>query len=152
MPACGCLSSNHSAEAEDSVGAGDGAPAMGFAAKAEAGAKARAARAAEVAGVGGEAPGATVETARLSASKRTLSTGSGGGKTVSENYKERPFQRLEFLVRDWQVRVAGTTQTVSPVCAPAGLEACVIRGVSRDGPRMGRCDLAIPSGSLRTSV
>lgn len=61
---------------------------VGFAAKAKANADARRAAAAGEAGAEGAAG----------------ATGDGAGVVPSQDRMERPFQRLEFLVRDWQVR------------------------------------------------
>ena len=74
--------------------------AVGFAAKAKANADARRAASA------GEGEGAS------GTKEAALAAGAGAaedadGVAVSQDWKERPFQRLEFLVRDWQVWWAG---------------------------------------------
>ncbi|CAM9326299.1 unnamed protein product [Pylaiella littoralis] len=66
------------------------ATAVGFAAKAAANAEARRAAAA-AGGAGGEAAGAG-----------SAAAAAGDVPAVSQDWVERPFQRLEFLVRDWQ--------------------------------------------------
>lgn len=74
---------------------GTEAVAIGFAAKAKANAEAR--RAAADTATAGAAAGGGVEDG----------AGKGAdGVPVSQDWVERPFQRLEFLVRDWQVSQA----------------------------------------------
>ena len=68
--------------------------AVGFAAKAAANAEARRAAAG-----GGGAAGIAAEVRGAAAM-----AAAGDGAPVSQDWVERPFQRLEFLVRDWQVQ------------------------------------------------
>lgn len=76
------------------------ATAVGIAAKAAANAEARRA----AAGGGGARVAAEVR-----AGVRVGAAAAGGNEAapVSQDWVERPFQRLEFLVRDWQVRGKG---------------------------------------------
>lgn len=72
--------------------------AVGFAAKAKANADAR--RTASV----GEGKGAVgTKEAGVAAGAAAGAVEDVDGVAVSQDWKERPFQRLEFLVRDWQV-------------------------------------------------
>lgn len=76
-------------------GTTSGPSAVGFAAKAMAGVEARAQR---VAAGSAESSGA-----ELSEAAKGAVPLSKQDSTVSKDWVERPFQRLEFLVRDWQV-------------------------------------------------
>ena len=73
--------------------------AVGFAAKAKANADAR--RTMAAGGEGGGALGA--KEAGSGAGEAAVAEGTDKAAAVSQDWKERPFQRLEFLVRDWQV-------------------------------------------------
>eukprot|EP00903_Cladosiphon_okamuranus_P015166 g14023.t1 len=99
------LAEGNEPEAGDAAAADSGSPsfksgatvvatAVGFAAKAAANAEAR--RAAADGGVASEA------TAGGKVGTTAAAAGGGEEVPVSQDWVERPFQRLEFLVRDWQ--------------------------------------------------
>lgn len=78
------------------------APAVGYAAMARAGAEARARRPVGEAGVAAEVA-STIRGGGGAVGEDVVDGGVDMPQEESKNWVERPFQRLEFLVRDWQV-------------------------------------------------